>query len=325
VTACGFTIKIPVMNNSYTKFPSASLMLSVFFFTLASCSSSPDMKADARTGSSAQHQEEEKEPFRPPYMESYRRGGDELRFIAVAHEGGWGPTHVTIEKAWQELTPALVIIEGIDSDANSTSEKIISRRIKLCANLDSKICDEGSYAVDLATRSGVPILGGEPSEREIRKGALAAGFSIDDMLGFYVVRQIPEWTRDGTFREENLSDRVNRFIQDCAGKFGEDTKFDWQRFSVWYKQKTGKEFAVGQITTEDPAPISGPGTTIINAISRAVENIRNKHLISEIFRVLPTYKNLLIVYGQGHLKETRPIFREKLGRATQSKQFVKIP
>ena len=222
-----------------------------------------------------------REPFPPPYVECYRRDSAELCFLAADHQGGYGSTHLTIDKVWESFEPQLVILEGFATEKGK-SPKYVSRRRRLCSDIHSKKCDEGSYAMVIAGRKDVTFIGGEPSEIQIKDGIIALGRSMNDLLGFYIVRQVPQWKRNGTLQLNDLPKRVDRFIQDYAKMFNERTDFNWIKFKKWFVLKTGRDFVADTITTEDPAPFSGPGTTEVNAISRDVGEIRDAHLMTEI-------------------------------------------
>jgi hypothetical protein len=287
---------------------------------MAGCQASVPVTAGPPPDSKYSSGLKSKEPFPPPYVECYRRSPKELCFIAAAHQGGYGSTHSTIDKVFEDFGPQAIILEDFETEKAGKPE-YLSRRKLLCSDIHSKKCDEGSYTMVVAGRKKVPLLAGEPTDLDIKNRILTLGHSLEDLLGFYTVRQIPSWKRDGTFQQDNLPKRVDMFIQDYAKRLRERTDFDWLKFKTWFALKTGKEFLAEAITTEDPAPISGPGTTKINAISCDVGKFRDAHLMSEIDKALEENNRVLVVYGQGHLAVNRTKLQDVFGSAGDARKY----
>jgi hypothetical protein len=256
-----------------------------------------------------------REKLDAPYVAIFKKGHKELRFIAARHESGAAsPTLKTISETFDQFHPQLVILEGFQSSEELSPKWYQNVAQSRCQNLNAPTCDEAAFAAIKAIEQDAAFTGGEPKEAEIWKYITSLGYSTEDLLSFYVVRQIPEWRREGSLEKETkIEAKIDNFIDYYEKIFGAQTGFDYGMFLKWYKSHLRKPFNLNKITTEDTSPRTDGELSTLNRISHDVGTVRERHLISLIADSLNLHDRVLVVYGGGHLIESRAALATMLG------------
>jgi hypothetical protein len=248
-------------------------------------------------------QVKDQEPYPAPYAAIYRRGGKELRFIASRH-GGDAATFALIRDAFS--APAQVLlIEGVGSEQGLSPGDFVDM-------MDEKAMyarSEGFYAVNLALRRGIPFQGAEPSDRDFRQAALAAGFSLKDLQGVKTIEDLiggAGYIRDGeTSLERTLEEQKRKFdIPDASALR------DKAEFLAWVKQRFADTLDMDHLSRYQGAYCLG---AFHRKFSDALGRFRDGHIVSVIAGMLAKYDKVLVVYGAGHRMEQAAVLKDMLG------------
>ena len=158
--------------------------------------------------------------FRDPYVAAFKKGNKKLFFVAADHISTKNgdplahPTMKTIQKLFVEYDIDAVVVEGIQPWQGPELPMGLRKSVNECAKKNFKGgCGESFYSLYLGlekTKSGSPVIltSGEPKEKTIALKLEEAGFSRQDLVGFYLVRIIPQWRRRGTLRKPKLRSKL---------------------------------------------------------------------------------------------------------------------
>jgi hypothetical protein len=92
-------------------------------------------------------------------------------------------------------------------------------------------------------------------------------------------------------------------------------------FKSWFKKNMGFEFNSSEIKDSTIAPGMGQGSTIINKLAAITSRSRDEHIVEVTRNALLDYKNVLIIYGAGHLVMQRLTLEKMLGPSKSRKLF----
>src|SRR5215203_1162463 len=125
----------------------------------------------------------------------YKAGSKHLVFIGAKHANKVdSPTFRLIEAAYAAFRIDTVIAEGFPTSRGPNPPTTIAWATRSVATADGFV--EGGETVPTvmgAQREPATLFGGEADDLEIRTQVTAAGISGEDLLGFYVLRNIPQW------------------------------------------------------------------------------------------------------------------------------------
>jgi hypothetical protein len=180
-------------------------------------------QTDLVRGYSEEAQREE--PFEAPYVSKFSKSGKSIVVAAVRHSVTVSSgSHKTVEKLFSEFKPDLVVVEGYETSI-PLDEKFYKRDQPDCSDRKKFTCDPSPYAFVSAYEKRIQVVGGEPSDAEILRAVVNGGFTAEDLIGFYVSRQIPQWNRQHSLREEGFENRVTRFAHYYLEKMNSSDSF----------------------------------------------------------------------------------------------------
>ena len=239
-----------------------------------------------------------------PRIERFRKNGKELVFLATTHESN--PASETFRLIRQELARGnhdLVIVEGVPTQLG-LSNRVYLSQIAPKPGGPHAWPGENAYAAWSAHQKGIPVLGGEPSRRELQQALVHVGITTRDLIYFFVVSNILPLRRAGVkvnagfdgYLEQALADGRRGFqVLASDGLSVED-------FRKWFEEGNGRPFALDSVTLQECAPY-GRSSLKTNRISFRWEQFRNRHLLDLIARSFSQRKRVLVVYGGGHFLE----------------------
>jgi hypothetical protein len=258
---------------------------------------------------------QKQQPFSQPYVSEFQRGPHHLFFIA-SHHGNQesAPTFQLIRQTLEQEAISLLVIEGVQASdgINPASFK------KYLENNPSKDGfwpgGEMTYAVQLARAKGLAFIGAEPSEPQLLNDLLAQGETLDDILGFYVVRQVPQWRRQKALESRTQKQIYDRFLAAICRDFEiKPEGFDWSEFHRWYRKRANKNFDWNSLRDDESAPLQdGPYYT--QRVAATVGRLRDQFIVQQICANLRTHKRVVVVYGGAHLATQRPVLEDLLGQ-----------
>lgn len=266
---------------------------------------------------------EAKKHLEAPYVAKYEINGKLLLYVASEHISAQKypnlydhPTLKTIAALFAKYRPEVVIIEGIDT-GEELSPKSILKKADECEKSDYRAsCGESFFAINSARKNGAEYITGEPRNPWIKDEIVKAGYSVEDLLGFYLVRQIPQYKRQAELDRNKFSDQASKQLKRFQQQIGTNVLFGFKEFDAWYAKTMPSPKNYLDITNDDPAPHGGPKATHVQKISNKVSLIRDKAFVKTIERMLNKYSRVLVVYGGSHLITQEPALEAMLGGAT---------
>ena len=143
------------------------------------------------------------------FVALFRKGDKELVYIAGKHaKSSEDKVFQIIETQMRIFKPQTIILEGFSP---SMPEARMREMAQKCAP-DFVKCGEKYQAIHLAYKS-TKLISGEPSEKDIVKGAFAKGYSSSDILYFYLVRQIPQMRRQGELKKSQFNKKAEKLLK----------------------------------------------------------------------------------------------------------------
>jgi hypothetical protein len=149
-----------------------------------------------------------------PYLLAYRKGNARLILVAAQHENDpASKTFKLVHSAFEIWPVDSVIVEGAASSAGPNYQPLLALADEPLDGEGQQPGGETIPALQNARRIGAAVWGGEANDREVLRLAQVDGVKHADVLGFYVLRVIPQWLRDGTLAatsDEKLPELVER-------------------------------------------------------------------------------------------------------------------
>ena len=277
--------------------------------SLIGCASSPQLDQNLIRPWSSKIGDEF--PHKAAALVLYKKGPYELYYLAAHHENTIsGETLSLVSKLFNEYKFDVLIIEPFAFSYGKSPAWYVEES-KKGINGDFILGGESAWAVFLADKKGVPFFGGEPDHSEIYKALKNLGYTDEDVLGFYLVRQIPEWFREKESPQGLLERKGPNFIAFYCKTLAIKKCPTVSDLKKWYNQKVGKEL-VPEVSNEETAPYDD-GKLFTHQISSAVSKIRNSYTLNRIEQLLRDYKKVAVIYGAGHFINLRKSFDSAFG------------
>lgn len=253
------------------------------------------------------------EPFSTPFLAHFKHGRRELVYIAASHENRVGSiTFELIDRAFGEYDFRMVVLEGFSASLGVSPLSIV-QDFERGRDGDFYRWGEPAYAALKARDLGIPFIGGEPEEEEVIREAREAGFSARDMAGFYFVRRIPQFVRDGSVGSASLGELYDAFVPWMRQELNlEPEDFGFREFLAWYENANGKTLDLQTFDSEETAPLAR-GEYRTQRISHVVGMARDRFVVRLIAQMLERHDRVLVVFGRSHLAQQRPALEEMLG------------
>ncbi len=235
-----------------------------------------------------------------PYLVHFRKGELNLYYVSANHESReGGKTFEVIRKAFKAFPVRRVIVEGRLNHEGDVSEESARQIIREAKGGRYK-WGEGAYAIALAYKRGISVIGGEPREQDVFLEMRRAGFGPEDMLGLGFVNMIPSYRDQGRLAAEGLNVLFAETMDWKRKEFGvpPNLAFDYAAFGRWYERKAGAAFDPAKIDYNVLRP--DPNGTFLQRMSDATANMRNGFLAGVIAGEVREYGHVLVVYGNGH-------------------------
>ena len=293
--------------------PSCS-WLPAALFLLAGCASTPEFTADTSLLVPWSGEAQSRMP-EPPYVARYEREGKSLAYVAARHEHAVGnETFQLIEREFESFRPDVVIVEGLET-VHGSSPAFYLEGVERTQHGASYPMGEAGFAASLATASGIPFFGGEPSEEEIRDAVVVDPIELNDLICFYVVRQVPQWKRTGEDQESSFDELYAQLIGHYRRELSleGDSFLDPREFGPWYEERNGRPFRYDEVTTEESAPIEG--LLFTNQLAFAIGQVRDSHIVRTIADLLNQHDRVLVVYGAGHHVQQEKVLEAMMGNS----------
>lgn len=261
----------------------------------------------------------------------YKRGHHRLVFVAAQHANRDDSlTFRLIRDAYATFEFDTVIAEGFPTSRGVNPVSLYKYAAESGPKADGFV--EGGETVPTvlgARQENANLWGGEPDDLDVKAQVLAEGLSGADLLGFYVLRTVPQWIGErqivdaGDTRLRPLAEAAlarNR----AALQLSADVLTGYAEWAEWYeglnRKPLGADFA-----TEEIGPLAD-GKFGTNRIAFAVSRARDAYLHKLIVRHLNAGESVLVVFGGSHFMIQRPALDAAIGQPCYvGTQLVRAP
>lgn len=282
-------------------------------FTLGLCGCVTPVKFDSEKIRPWSEKLDDQAPFQNPYVADFQRGVYRLRYVAAHHQNELNsPTLKLVSSVMEKSADVKVLlIEPISYVEGKSPQFYIDYAKK--SNRDKFIeGGESAWAVLLAQDKNLPFFGGEPRDEDIAKAIFQNGYKEIDLVGFYLVRQIPQWRREGKLKKKTLMASSIPYLSNVCKRLDVKQCPSFQEVKEWYllKMKTSlTENVDGQSVAPDLA-----SSIYTQRISGEIGKVRDAYTLSIIERLLQEYKSVIVVYGASHFMTLRLALESFLGK-----------
>lgn len=225
-----------------------------------------------------------------------------------------------IREAYDAFTFDLVIVEGCPTSWGPNPERLLSFARRHAANAQDGFVQGGEAvpAVLGAVDQGADIICGEPDDTDIKARVQAAGFALEDLLGFYVLRSIPQWIRER--RIDNAADpRIDALLAEELDLSRQRLRLEpailasADHWRAWYRALNGKALSA-DFSTEEAGPLID-GLFGSNAVAAAISRARAQYLHELVIGELGAQQDVFVVFGASHLMIHKPALDAAMGAA----------
>lgn len=253
-----------------------------------------------------------------PLINIFERNGKRLVFLASHHENKvQSETFQLVKQAFKTNDVKFLMIEGYKNSRGTNPISFLEYTKKNSKDGFYKGA-ESSFAAEIANNLGIDFVGSEPDETDILAALNENKIPINDLLGFYFVRQVPQFKRDGSLETKDIQDLYNNFMAGTRQELAlpKINDFTYERFLEWYRKANEKPFDLKSFDNEEAAPIAN-GKYYTQRISHIVSITRDRFIVSLIAKYLNERGTVLIVFGKGHLVSQRSALEGMLGKPTK--------
>lgn len=248
----------------------------------------------------------------------YRVGSRHLVFIGAQHENqNDSPTFRMIRDAYAAFKFDAVIAEGFPTSWGANPTRILDSVSKSGTSADGFVEDgETVPTVTGAQQQAARLFGGEPDDAEVRRLVAIDGITDRDLLGFYVLRSLPQW-----IGERQINDAADSRLQSLVAaalsrqrerlRLPAQTIPDYAAWLSWYEMTNGKPLKAS-FDTEEVGPLAD-GHFGTNKIAFAVSKARDVYLHRLMIDHLNAGESVMVVFGGSHLMIHRPALDAVLG------------
>jgi len=238
------------------------------------------------------------------YAVLYKACGRQLIFVAARHSNDpKSSAFRLVRDAFQRGPVKAAVLEGFPAAMGVSPKALVEHSSKV----EGTPGDAEPYlSVRLATKAGVPLVGGEPTDREILAAVIREGMSVGDLFAFYVLRQIEQWRREQ--RIDGPGDvRRDPLIRGFAATFALDVGISVDTlgpvatlsgFKSWYQATNGVAFDGGY--RPDDAHPSDANPRPSRQMSDKVADVRDRFIVTVIDEAMQEHGAVIVVYGGSH-------------------------
>lgn len=253
-------------------------------------------------------------PFEEPYLAHFSKNGFDLYFVAAHHATSTNSkTFSLIRKVFSLFQLHSAIIEGYPNVEGESPSSFIEE-IKRTSTAQKYKWGESAFTAQMAWAHGIPFIGAEPTDKEVFLEVRRNAYTLNDFLGFYFVRQIPQYHRQGEMA--NIMTLFNSFMFEIHKELGllHYKGFEFSDFLKWYSEKNGQTFDHEKIDSETSAPLKD-GRLFTQRISHVVGLARDRYIVEVISKQLRKHHKVLVVFGKSHLAQEQIAIETAMGRA----------
>ncbi|MCY1066392.1 hypothetical protein OV090_16550 [Nannocystis sp. RBIL2] len=258
--------------------------------------------AACRRGRILSHEEYAHVEHDTPYVLRFARGRGALLFFGAAHIYDRGDAQVArIVALWAEFRPTLAFNEGGDPQVEASLVTAAAR------------FGESGVVRFLARRDGVPAASIEPSMRAQVEGLHASGFTDEQILVFFVLRQMPQHrARTGVPMDEARLAEVLRHFHEATGITTPATADELAAACVRLLPPL-PHWSEAPAAWFDPVFSAPPAFT--NVANGRVSQVRDAWTVELLADRVRRGERVFATMGASHVVMQEPALRARLGRS----------
>ena len=248
----------------------------------------------------------------------YRAGSRRLVFVGAVHANRVESlTFRAIGSAFASFKFDTVIAEGFPTARGPNPESIFKYVSENGPDKDGFVEAGELVPAALGARAERATLwGGEAQDVDVKARVVAQGITPSDILGFYVLRNIPQWISERQLTsaaDPKLRTLVEQALVQSRGKLQlpPSTLPNFERWAAWYKATNGKSLDAS-FETHEVGPLAD-GKLGTNKIAYAVSRVRDAYLHELVVEHLNKGESVLVVFGASHLMIHRAALDAVLG------------
>ena len=298
-------------------------LLTLSFF---SCTSSHELQLNPDKVIPYSLDSEKKKPHIAPYLAIYTKGSKTLYFLASKHMSIKKfpnllehPTLKSIQKIFLDHKPQASVVEGIPT-TSELSPKALMQTADRCQINKYVGCGESFFTINQARHFNSEFIGGKPNDLKVLKEIKRQGYTEEDLIYFYITRQIPQLIRQNKFSQVTFPDIASEIIHRYKEKLNLKGHFDFDGFTKWYRKNMPYPKSFYDLKNNDLAPHGGKEGTNIQKIANKITYIRDQNVVNVISELFSQFDRVLVVYGASHLLNQEPVFKEEF----DSVKYVKL-
>lgn len=238
-----------------------------------------------------------------PVVAYFRKDGRELWYAAPLHqENEDSPGFALLRRIFERASIACVVVEGSPFEQGELSGRYLREMI---ARNEKGLYENGErgYAAKLASERGIPVIGGEPSDRELAACLLKEGWEPRDALGIGFICYIPQWNRLGLLDRFTIEELFNRDMPAIRRAQGLESApaFEFSDLLRWYLERNGEPLDPCRVADIEPHTPLANGKLGTQRISHVMNMVRNRAIARVINERINKDSRVLGVFGNGHL------------------------
>lgn len=290
------------------------LVILALSFSLAACQSVLDSAPEQITPWTTQLRAAQPDDA---FAAVYSWRGQRLVFVGAKHATRADSlTFRLIEQAYSSFRIDTVIVEGPAYSHGANSERLFSW-VDRQREIDGFVQGGEIVPTIRAARDrGAAVWGGEPEDIDVRDRVLARGFTLQDLVGFYTLRSVPQWVREQKIagpEDSRTQQLIAAELERSRSRLQAPAEVlsSYPSWAQWYEHTNGKPFGAS-FALEETGPLAD-GRYATNRLSEAIGRVRDEFLLEIIERHLNARENVLVVFGQSHLMVLRSALSSMLG------------
>lgn len=252
-----------------------------------------------------------------PELLLFERAHKKLAFIGVQHDSNPASmTHRLIDSTFLIFKPRVVIVEGVPTSWGYNPKRLI--RVAAQQPDSRGLLPEGETVPTVrgALAAGSIIVGGEPSDADVRRSAAARGVSDEDLLGFYVLRVVPQWQSQREI-DDLSSARATALINKQLAHSRAELKLSLNLLpdaAAWRRWRLDRNVGANpnRLDIKEAGPLAdGPWKT--SRVGATISSARDSHLFELTRAELAKHGSVLVVFGASHALVQLPALKTLMG------------
>jgi len=253
--------------------------------------------------------------MRPPVcVTQFKQAGYELLYVNADHvQGIDNPTCQTIRNAFDLFQPKAVVVETV-SGGGQVGDAYWRFVLDAAANGFTR-ASECQYSVFLAKEKGLPVFGGEPSDRQQLLAFVGGGYSVKDSIAYFTLQYTGQQSRRGYLTEEYFKNEAAQHLDWLAMNVGIASKdgLSVDEYKTWFATHYPNRKTCLDCHSDDTVPSRVADASIGQKMAFLQDCAREPHIVNVITKVLNQFETVLVVYGSGHRETQYGVLEKMLG------------